>query len=218
MGDALQRDADSVRYIVLRKLAPGLRHSLMGDLQTVEFFAEFAARLLDKSAEQSKMRDCIGKIPPAAQEAVKTCHAMIEWLRPQEGSTTSVGEAVSQCLKLAGDDWGLRGIVATADLPVVVSDTKLAKAAARELIIASLLTMADVRPGPMDIDVTAQQHGDGLLLRFIGHPSERVAMFAPSITYHALAWQDLAVLAGDHGVRCSYEDGTVSLVFPAHTG
>jgi hypothetical protein len=39
MSDVLQRDADSVRYIVLRKLASGMRHALMGELQTVEFFA-----------------------------------------------------------------------------------------------------------------------------------------------------------------------------------
>ena len=215
MSDVLQRDADSVRYIVLRKLASGLRHSLMGELQTVEFFAEFAARLIDKGTEPSKMRDCIEKIPAATQAAVRTSHSMIEWLRPDEEATAPVSDAVRQCVKLAGDDWGLRGIVATANLPPgEASETKLAKAAARELIVASLLTMTDARPGPMDIEIVGRRDRDELELRFVGRRSERVATFTPSTIYHTLTWQDLAVLASDHGVVCSFDDSALSLRFP----
>src|SRR5688572_27408880 len=133
-SDASTRDADSVRYIVLRKLASGMRHALMGELQTVEFFAEFAARLLDQS-DQSKLRECIEKIAPATQAAVKTCHSIIEWLRPDETSTLSVGDALKQCLKLAADDWNLRGIAATTNVPEQVAGVQLSKAAARDVIV-----------------------------------------------------------------------------------
>jgi len=214
MSDVLQRDADSVRYIVLRKLASGMRHALMGELQTVEFFAEFANRLIDKDAEQAKLRDCIEKIPAATQAAARTSHSMIEWLRPDEEATAPVGDTVRQCMKLAGDDWGLRGIVATADIPGEASEMKLAKAAARELIVASLLTMTDARPGPMDIEIVARRDRDELELRFVGRRSERVATFTPSTVYHTLTWQDLGVLASDHGVACSFDDNALSLRFP----
>jgi hypothetical protein len=53
----------------------------------------------------------------------------------------------------------------------------LAKAAARELIVASLLTMTDARPGPMDIEIVARRDRDELELRFVGRRSERVATF-----------------------------------------
>ena len=47
-------DADAVRYIVLRKLASGLRHTLMGELQSIQFLAELGARNIDNGADQSE--------------------------------------------------------------------------------------------------------------------------------------------------------------------
>ena len=67
MNNAASRDADAVRYIVLRKLASGLRHTLMGELQSVQFLAELGARNIDNGADQSRTRDCIGKISLATE-------------------------------------------------------------------------------------------------------------------------------------------------------
>ena len=47
MNTSTQRDADAIRYIVLRKLASGLRHTLMGELQSIQFLAELGARRKD---------------------------------------------------------------------------------------------------------------------------------------------------------------------------
>src|SRR3954471_15183911 len=119
------RDADSVRYIMLRKLASGLRHTLMGELQSIQFFAELAARLLVKGADETKMRECVDKIPAASQAAVTTCHSAMEWLRPQEGTTTAVAESLNECLKVVSDDWHMRGIAATADVPATAGEVRI---------------------------------------------------------------------------------------------
>src|SRR4051812_6624714 len=156
MTDSCRRDADSVRYIMLRKLASGLRHTLMGELQSIQFFAELAGRLLDKGADAAKMRECVEKLPAASQAAVVTCHSAMEWLRPEEGTSASVEEALKECLKVVGDDWHMRGIAATLEVPESVSGTKVARAATRELVVASLLMMSDVRPGPIDIRIGAK--------------------------------------------------------------
>ena len=47
MQTVARRDADSVRYIVLRKLASGLRHTMMGELQSIQFLAELGARNME---------------------------------------------------------------------------------------------------------------------------------------------------------------------------
>ena len=118
MNTTAQRDADAIRYIVLRKLASGLRHTLMGELQSIQFLAELGARRMDDSgADGSKTREFIGKISVAAGEAIGTCHSVIEWLRPEEGAVTTLGEAVGQCVKLAGDDWRMRATQATIEMP-----------------------------------------------------------------------------------------------------
>ena len=102
------RDADAVRYVVLRKLASSLRHTLMGELQSIQFLAELGTRLLQSSGDETKTRECIDKIPLATAGAIATCHSVIEWLRPEEGTSTTLAETVAQCMKLAGDDWRLR--------------------------------------------------------------------------------------------------------------
>ena len=47
--------ADAVRYVVLRKLASGMRHTLMGELQAIQFAAELAAQMVTTGAPGSKM-------------------------------------------------------------------------------------------------------------------------------------------------------------------
>src|SRR5438105_12188892 len=143
MSENQHRDADSVRYIVLRKLASGLRHTLLGELQSIQFFAELAGRLLDKGGEEPRMRECVSKLPAASQAAVVTCRSVIEWLRPEEGTTTALGEALNQCLRLVADDWNMRGIAATVDVAGGAGDAQVDRPAVRELIVTSLLALSD---------------------------------------------------------------------------
>ncbi len=211
----LHRDADSVRYIVLRKLASGLRHTLLGELQSIQFFAELAGRLLEKGGEDAKMRDCVGKLPSASQAAVATCRSVIEWLRPEEGATTPVGEALQQCVRLVADDWSMRGIAARLDVPSPASDARVDKSAVRELIVTSLLAMSDSRPGPLDIEAAAELTEGEIVLRFASSRSDRSALLSPTTIYHALSLDDLEVLAEAHGVACSRNGESVSLRFAA---
>ena len=213
MIDTTCRDADSVRYIMLRKLASGLRHTLMGELQSIQFFAELAARLLVKGADESKMRECVDKIPAASQAAVITCHSAMEWLRPEEGSTTAVSDALKECLKLVSDDWHMRGIAATVDVPAAAGEVRIPRAASRELVVATLLVMSDVKPGPIDIHVSAQLQDDEVELRFASRDSKRVAPLPPTMVYRQLTRLDLNLLAEADGVHCAADGEALLLRF-----
>jgi hypothetical protein len=205
------RDADSVRYIVLRKLASGLRHTLLGELQSIQFFAELAGRLMDKGSEEAKMRECVGKLPGASQAAVATCRSVIEWLRPEEGATTPVGEALTQCFRLVADDWSMRGIVATIDVAAGAGEAVVSRSALRELIVTSLLALSDAHPGPLDIRAGALLNDGDVLLQFSSSPANRSAILSSPPVYHALTYADLSILAADHGVPCSCGDDAVAL-------
>jgi len=213
MTEAPHRDADAVRYIVLRKLASGLRHTLMGELQSVQFLAELGARHMDSGADEAKTRDCIGKISLATSEAIATCHSVIAWLRPEEAATTTLDEAIQQCVKLAGDDWRMRATQATLAVPAEVGAVRVSRVAARELISTSLLALTDQTPGPLDIDVAAKRIGDQVELRVRGLASKRASPLPASIVYHTLGWDDVALLATAHGVICEIEGNVASLRF-----
>ncbi len=213
------RDADAIRYVVLRKLASGLRHTLMGELQTIQFSAELAARMLGSGADNPKLEECIRQMPDQTRTAVNSCRSMIEWLRPEDKATTTVDEALRQCLRVAGDDWSLRGIEASTD--VRTGGTLVSKPALRELLVTTLFTLTDTHPGPIDIQILAEAEGDEVIVTLRAKRSERTSPFPPLTLYRALTYEDILTLARTHGVECICAGHAVTLrlkVMPAATG
>ena len=214
MSAAPARNADAVRYVVLQRLASGFRHALMGELQSIQFLAELGARLSQTGVDDSRMRESVGKIPAATGKAVAACHSMIEWLRPDEAASATLGDAVGQCVRLAGDDWRMRGIEANVEVPGPAGQAHVPRSVARELVVASLLTMTDLHPGPLDIEVVAALDGDAVELRLSWRTSSRPVPLQPAMPRcRALEWADLAVLAADRDVRLVLGEGSVALRF-----
>jgi hypothetical protein len=210
-GDERDDLVDAIRYAVLRKLAPGLRHALMGELQAIELSAELAARMLRAGADFAEVRDSVARIPHQCTAAVKTGRSVIELLRPEEGTTTPVSEGVGLCLKLAGEDWFLRGIEVITDLPE--ADVHISKAALQELVVTALLVLSDMHDQPADLHVVVRPVDDRVDVVVRARAAERVASVPPLGQYRKLVWADLKLLAHAHGVPCVCEGDTASLQF-----
>lgn len=201
MIDQDDETANAIRYAVLRRLAPGIRHGLMGDLQAIQFLAELAARQLQASADPGKVQDGLSHIIAQTRNAVGSCRSIIEWLRADAGAATALGDGVAQCLKLAGDDWPLRGIEATTDLKA--ADALVDKAALRELLIASLLALTDMHPGTLDIVVQSVADAEDVELKLHSRAADRRASMPPAAHERRFTWADVQMLAKAHGVGCS---------------
>jgi hypothetical protein len=213
MTDTTARDADAIRYAVLRKLASAIRHSLMGDLQTIQFSSELAARMIDSGAGGPKLDECIRMLPDQTRAAVASCRAMIEWLRPDDKAATTVDETLRQCLKVAGDDWTLRGIEASTDVRsggVLVSKPML-----REMLVTSLLTLADTHPGPIDIAIVAEANGDRVDVSLSARQAGRKTQFPPMMLYRAFTYDDVMTIGNAIDVPCDVVDGTIRFKLPA---
>ncbi len=204
---------DAIRYAILRKLAPGLQHALMGELQAIQLSVEFAARALGSDAEA---RASLESLPLRCADAVKTGRSLVEWLRPEPAAATSLRDGIGTCLKLVGEDWFLRGNEATTDLPD--GDVQVPRAALRELAVATLLILSDMHDQPADFHVAAQVGRDLVDVAFQAHPAQRVASIAPTGPYRKLVWADLKLLAGTYGVPCHCEGRTAALQFARITG
>ena len=213
MTDTNGRDADAIRYAVLRKLASAIRHSLMGDLQTIQFSAELAARMIANGSGGPKLDECIKLLPDQAGAAVNSCRAMIEWLRPDEKAATTVEETLRQCLKVAGDDWSLRGIEASTDIRS--GGALVSKPVLRELLVTSLLTLSDTHPGPIDIAVASEANGDEVIVSLSAKVAQRKTQFPALTLYRALTYDDVMTIGRANSVPCSCSDGTISLRLPA---
>jgi len=161
----------------------------------------------------AKTREFIGKISIAAGESIATCHSVIEWLRPERGAVTTLAEAVGQCVKLAGDDWRMRATQATIEMPAEAGEAKVSKSAARELIVTTVLTLTDLHPGSLDIDIVGALAGDRVDLRLRALPSKRAPPLPSSVVYHSLDWDDIACLAAAHDVTWTRANGSSTLSF-----
>jgi hypothetical protein len=210
-GDERNDRVDAIRYAVLRKLAPGLRHALMGELQAIELSAAIAARMLHAGANLAEARDNVGQIQPHCTAAVRTGRSVMEWLRPEEGSTVAIGEGVSQCLKLAGEDWFLRAIEVTTDLQD--TDVLVPKGALQELVVTTLLVLTDMYEQSTDLHLVVRAVADRVDVVMQARAAERVASLPVLGQYRKLVWADLKLLADAHGVPCVCEGDTASLQF-----
>jgi hypothetical protein len=209
-GEGRDDRVDAIRFAVLRKLAPGLRHALMGELQGLQLSAEFASRALRAGADLAEVRDHVDRMPQQCSAAIKTGRAVIEWMQPGQG-TTAVGEGIAQCLKLAGEDWFLRGVVATMDVPD--RDIHVATGALRELVVTALLVLTDRFDRPADFRVAARRVEDHVDVVLEARAAARAASFTPANPYRTLGWADLKALADAHGVACACEGDTAALQF-----
>jgi hypothetical protein len=111
----------------------------------------------------------------------------------------------------------MRATQARVALSPAAADTKVAKAAARELIVASLLTLTDQQPGPLDMEVTGDMAADCVELRVQAKDAARTSPLPASTIYQALDGSDVEILAAAHGIDCACVPGAITLRFPAST-
>jgi len=211
MNDAQRDQIDAIRYAVLCKLAGGFRHALMGELQAVRFSAELAARSLKTGADPERVGGYIATISEQCAALRETGDSLIEWLRPEQGTTVSVEHGVARCVKLAGDDLRLRGIEVSTDL--ASADVQVPKAMFQELVVVALMVLTDWREVPVDIHIASHVRGGVMELAFVARPADRELPMAWVPTDRELGAVDIELLAGVHGVDCACADNGVSLRF-----
>jgi hypothetical protein len=152
-------------------------------------------------------------LPDQTRAAVASCRAMIEWLRPDDKAATTVDETLRQCLKVAGDDWSLRGIEASTD--VRSGGVLVSKPVLREMLVTSLLTLADTHPGPIDIAIVAEANGDRVDVSLSARQAGRKTQFPPMMLYRAFTYDDVMTIGNAIDVPCDVVDGTIRFKLPA---
>ena len=204
--------ADAVRYAIVKRLAPGLRHALMGDLQAVQMSAQLAARLVPVSAaDPTRLIEKLNALPRLCAELLLSSNAIFAWLHPDPHATTTVAEGVKQCTELFAEDRLLREIVIVGDLQV--PEARVPEAAFRELGMVALLMLADAGAATIDIDIVAQAQAGDLVVTLRTRPADREPTIASPDGHRAFAWRDVEVLADAHHVASSREANGMSLRF-----
>ena len=186
--------AEAARYALLRRLAPTIRHHLVGEFQPIGMIATMLDRRLQSEAPNlAHLRENSAALGKLSRTAASTCMNLMSWLVPKNGAVTPLGSGVLDCLSLLSTEFRFRGLVIVnevADMPVEVSLMAL-----RSVLPAAFLALSDQQPGPADLVLTAKVVDAGVALSILRRPAERSAENSPSTDYRALTWDDVATLA-----------------------
>jgi hypothetical protein len=204
---------EAARYALLRRLAPALRHSVVGTLHPIELIAEAIERRLQAaSPDLENARESLGKIKSLSRSTVLSCTNLTSWLAPEEGAVTMLGEGIDECLALLNTDFTMRGFALcneASDIGVDVS-----RAAVRNVLTASLIAAADTAPGPADLVLTAELSKAHAVLSILVRPADRVAGFANCAAYRGLEWSDVGALARAESVDLLHQGDRVTMRYP----
>jgi len=216
-GSLPRRSPDAIRYILLRKLASGLRHAMMGELQTLQFNAELCAQMLQGGRGGGALASHLNRLPAQTKAATATCRAAVEWLRPDSNGRAPLGEVFDSCVKLVGDDWMLRGVETCISIAHAERSAVVAKAPSSEMIVASLLTLVDIRDSLLDIHAEASLSGEWVTVRMSAAPPSKQASLTIPPVYARLGFDDVFALAAENGVecRCDAAGSSVELRLPS---
>lgn len=187
--------ADAARYSILRRLAPALKHDMVVNLQAVAMMAEVLnARLERGLGNPAELHKSVSKINRLARDAVMTCLDVAAWIEPGEIEGIRLREGVEECLALLAGNLNFRGFGIRNEVPDV--DFEVSREALRNLLSASLITLADAGTAPADVLVKAEVSGGCAVLTVRCEARAGDPDLTPfEVGYRELDWVDVQALA-----------------------
>ena len=204
---------EAARYALLRRLAPALRHGMVGALHPIDLVAEAIDRRLQAAVpDLANARENLGKIKDLSRSAVLSCTNLASWLAPEEGVVTMLGEGIDECLALLKTDFSMRGFTVRNEAREIGVD--VSRSALRNVLTASLITAMDTAPGPADLVLTAELSQGHSVISILVRPADGVAGFTDAVFYRRLEWSDVGALAQAESVDLLREGDRVTMRYP----
>jgi signal transduction histidine kinase len=195
---------EAAQFALLRRLAPSLRHRLIGGLHPISLMAELAARRLSSEPpDLVSARDAVAKIQSQAQLAAASSVATLAWITGEESPSISLKAGIEECVAMVRTDAEMRGTAISSR--IVGVDATVSRRALRTVFTAMLVCAVDAEPHPARIELCASKEDGG--------PDDGVAVRVESISLQEpgspdfaaderlLTWEDVQVLAQLEGVE-----------------
>jgi hypothetical protein len=204
---------EAAYYALLRRLAPTIRHHMVGDLQPMGMIcATMERRMKNGSPDLANIQENIGKIDTLSRAAVKSCLGLMSWVAPEEKAISPLDAAVQDCMGLLKNEFGFRGYSITTE--VGEQPLEVSRSAVRHGLSAVLVALSDEQPGPFDLHITAEMSVADATLYVQRRHSDGAAPFTNAGRYRTLEWRDVQAIAAAEGMGLARQDDRVTLRFP----
>lgn len=158
--------AEPVRYALLRRLAPSIRHHLVMNLQPIGMIYEvMERRLRAPQPDFANLHDSAQKINRFARAALDSSVDVVTWLAPDEAAVVTAYEGVRESVSLLATSLSFRGYtvrnevaVPTGNVPASLQAVQ--RPAIRNVLTAMLLYATDETLPPAELVLGAQARAE----------------------------------------------------------
>lgn len=192
--------AEAAQYALLCKIAPALRHQLVGRLHPLGLTAGLADRQLRSDRlNLANARDSIAKLQLQTREAIVSAIATLAWLTGEEAASVTLKAGVDQCVALVRTDCEMRGVAISSNIAAM--DVRVSQRALRIVLTASLLAMVDMLPHLYRIELRSAIAGETIEIHFDLHFAD-ATQTPPGVTERRpMRWDDVEALADHEGAE-----------------
>ncbi|MES2979319.1 MAG: hypothetical protein V4731_12920 [Pseudomonadota bacterium] len=211
-------EEEAARYCLLRRLAPAIRHHLVGEFQPIGMVAAMMERRLQAEVPNlASVRENCASLGSLSRTAAGTSMNLMTWISPKgAGASLPLESGVAECLGLLATEFRFRGFVLLNEIRQ--KEVEVQSTALRSVLPAALLAMVDAATDPLDIVLTATPQSDTRVQVDIAmRASDRPAESSSAPEYRALRWADVQALANAEKVELVQTATGAQMVFTAQT-
>ena len=208
-----QRLAEAAAYAVLQRMAPVLRHDLVGTLQPVAILMTLLQRRIQiPEPDLQAIAKNLASVSAIAKEATTGCINAMGWITSKENPLVNLRTSVDEATQLMAMELSEAGLKISND--ILDNNTVVPQSFFRNVFIGALLAFCDqttsggslkvtLEAGPKDTDQPTQ-----LMLRILPGGTDK----APKITTNnnieprSIDWTDIQALAGLFDVNMARGD------------
>jgi hypothetical protein len=209
--EAALRRVEAARYVLVRRLAPAMRHRMLAHLEPVTTMAGVLERRLHQSTpDLARIEADVAKVHGFARDAVGVNLDIVTWLAPEEDVRVTLDAGAQESVALLRGHLGFLGF-SLRHLPSRGTH-EVARACVRTLLPAVLFALADAAGGPARLTVAAEADAPVLAIQAEEDPAAFVPGASPP--YRLLRWDAVEALARAEGVALAHGGSAASLRFP----
>ena len=191
---------DAARYRLLQRLAPAIRHDLLGALQVPELIIGMIERRVQSaSPDLDKIREDLALLRNASEKAVSSSMSFMSWIEPDGEQTSDVDTAVFDCIAMLSLPLKLKGFDLVNDVAGI--EAQLSVTAVRQVLIAALIALSDHSEAPAALLVEAQAMPGFIEISIFLRPADKAPAFFGAKADRPLEWRQVEVLARAHSVQ-----------------
>ena len=207
---SINRSAEAACYALLRRLAPALKHDMVGVFQPISLMAALLQKRIQATTpDVVLLGQNSSSLKTLSREAAATCIDLMSWLQPADNDRVTLATGVQESLRFVNAELSSRGfnvVNETADINHSVS-----KSVVRNVFLASLIALTDGALFAAEVLITAQVMNDELNLKITLTAKEGDKPGQGFQVYRALDWGDVQSLADADGVGLQYEPESVTI-------